>query len=249
MTLWFSILFIPIFLCWGSFLNVVAYRLIEGLSLLKPRSFCPTCKHKLAWYDLIPIFSYIQLRGSCRYCKNPISLLYLLIESLTALILWLIIYLIPFHYWFAYIIFSSALIVNIRTDLERLVIPTITSLYLVPIGWLLSWFKLLPLTLLESFLGSIIGYTILFVIAKIFYFFTKKEGLGSGDFDLLALIGAFMGPLGIWLSLLIGSIAGSIIGITLIIAGINSRSSKIPFGPFLSLGAFIALFYMHILLN
>ena len=234
--------FIPVFLCWGSFLNVVAYRLLINESFVCKRSYCPHCKHKIAWYDLIPLISFFLLKGKCRYCHKKITWLYPFIEIATALIFTLMIIFIEPSYWLGYGIFFSALIVNIRTDLQKMVIPRITSLYLAPIGCICAFLKLLPISFYQSLMGSIFGYFTLFIIAKTFYYTTKKQGLGEGDFDLLALIGAFTGIQGAWMSLFIGSVAGSIIGIFLILVEKYSRNTKIPFGPFLAFGALFYLF-------
>lgn len=237
---WFFL--IPLFLCLGSFFNVMAYRILAGKSFLRGRSRCPQCKSKLRWYDLIPVISFIALGGKCRYCHKQILWLYPFIEILTALIFLCMVLFIDLHYWIAYSLFFSALIINTRTDLQEMVIPNITSRYLIPIGWICAFLGIIPLMPLQSIIGSIIGYLILFLIAKTFYLITKKEGLGEGDFDLLAMIGAFTGIQGVFASLFYGSIIGSIVGILLIIFGKFSRNSKLPFGPFLALGATIHIF-------
>ncbi len=111
-----------LFVCWGSFLNVVAYRLIRAEDIISKRSSCTRCQHPIAWYDLIPILSWFILRGRCRNCHSPISLLYPLIEAITAVTLlwaWFVYDLPAFSIYFIYI---SALIVSIRTDLEEMVI-------------------------------------------------------------------------------------------------------------------------------
>ncbi|MCX5922679.1 MAG: prepilin peptidase [Candidatus Dependentiae bacterium] len=244
---------IPLFLCWGSFLNVVAYRLIHNGSLLRPRSYCPHCRRTLAWYDLIPVLSWLLLKGSCRYCKKSISFLYPLIELVTALSMTMLTIYVPWDYFLGYFIFFSALIVTIRTDLEFMLVSRFVSLFLVPLGILLSFFNLLPLSLCESALGALIGYGILAGIARTFFILTKKEGLGQGDVDLLAFIGSFTGIYGCWISLLIGSLAGSVIGITYMAFFKPNKSFKIPFGPFLALGAMIFVLFgpslMRILLH
>lgn len=226
-------------LCWGSFLNVVAYRLIHDGSFIKPRSFCPHCHHTLAWYDLIPLFSWIVLRGHCRYCHKSISWLYPFIELVTVLFLSLLIFCVPSNYLFAYFIFFSALIVTIRSDLETMLISRFVSLFLVPLGFLFSAINLLPITLFESIWGAVFGFCLLYSIGKIFYLFTKKEGLGQGDVDLLSFIGSFLGFYGCWFSLLLGSILGSIIGLVHILYTRSNTSHKIPFGPFLAIGAIL----------
>lgn len=224
---------------WGSFLNVVGYRLIRGKSLIAPRSYCPHCKHTIAWYDNVPLVSYILLGGKCRNCKQRISLLYPFIELLTALVMTALIYFITSDYWFGYFLFFSALIVTIRSDFETMLISRYVTLFAIPIGWGLSLFGFLPNTILQSILGTLIGYSLLFAIAQIFYWFTKKEGMGQGDLELLAFIGAFTGPFGCWISLLLGSVIGSIFGIGTMIILKQTQNVRIPFGPFLAMGALI----------
>ena len=222
-------------LCWGSFLNVVAYRSIKGKTLLG-RSQCPFCKQQLAWYDLIPLLSWLTLRGTCRHCHHPISWLYPFIEVLTALVTVLTLYLIEPMYWVGYGIFFSALIITIRTDLETMLIFRPVSIGFVPIGFLCSSLRLLPLTPTHSILGALFGYGTLWLIAWIFRYLRNIEGLGEGDLELLAMIGSFIGPTGAWISLFLGSVIGSIVGIVLLR---KSRNQAVPFGPWLSLGAII----------
>jgi leader peptidase (prepilin peptidase)/N-methyltransferase len=232
-----SLLFlVTLSLIWGSFLNVVAYRLIHNKSIVTPRSFCPHCKKTIAWYDNIPVLSWLLLRAKCRNCKNPISFLYPFIELLTAASFTSLYYFEP-TYFPAYAFFFSALIVIIRTDLEYMLISRASTLWLIPCAYALSYLNMLPLTLQESVIGSIVGYLTLFLVAHIFYLITKKQGMGEGDFDLLALIGAFVGLQGIFITLLIGSWIGTIAGIAYIFIGGKNLQVKIPFGPFLAFGA------------
>lgn len=230
-------------LLWGSFLNVVGHRLIRGLSIISPRSHCPLCKHAIAWYDLIPILSWFILKGHCRACGKHISALYPFIEFLTALTFTGLFTLVNPDFIPAYFLFFSALIVTIRTDLETLLISRIVTLFLIPLGILASFLYVLPLYPLESVLGSILGYGFLWATAKIFFLVTGKEGMGQGDLELLAFIGAFIGPLGVWATLLISTITGSIIGITYMRLMRKSHSIKIPFGPFLALGAMLYVLF------
>ena len=146
---------------------------------------------------------------------------------------------VPSHYFPAYFIFFSALIVTIRTDLEFMLISRFVSLYLVPLGWLLSYFNLLPISPYESIVGSISGYLCLGIFGLIFYLVTKKQGLGQGDVELLAFIGSFIGIIGWWSSLMIGSLLGSILGIIYLLLTKKGFGLKIPFGPFLALGAIL----------
>jgi len=229
--------------CWGSFLNVVGYRIIRGKTVLG-RSFCPHCSQTLSWYDLIPLVSYAYLRGKCRHCTIPISVLYPLIEALTVVSFFVAYYRIDEAYYFSTFIFFSALIVTIRTDLETMLISQWTTLALVPIGIVFSFADMIPLYPLNSILGAALGYFLPWSIGMLFYLITKKEGIGQGDFDLMALVGAFTGVLGVWATLLIGSLLGSLIGgMYLYLNGSFQRNVKLPFGPFLVVGALIYTLY------
>lgn len=229
--------FILLALIWGSFLNVVACRLISNQSIIHPRSHCPHCKTTIAWHDNIPVISWIVLGAKCRSCKKPISFLYPFIELLT-LSSFFALYAYAPTYFYAHAVFFSALIVTVRTDLEHMLISRLATIGVIPIAWTLSYFGMLPITLAGSLIGAIIGYLSLWIVAHIFYTLTKKHGLGEGDFDLLALIGAFCGTPGVFIAILIGSWVGTIASILYIIASRKkSLHIKVPFGPFLALGA------------
>jgi len=234
-------------LCWGSFLNLVAYRLVSGDKLFGLRSFCPHCKKIIAWYDNIPVVSWIILLGKCRNCKAPISFLYPLVELLTTGALMTLPY-IPGRYHGAYFIFFSALIVSIRSDLETMLISRYVTVFLIPLGLLFSSTDLLPITLTSSIAGIVLGYGSLFLASKTFFFLTKKEGIGQGDLELLAFIGSFVGFAGCWVTLFLGAVIGSIFGITYITLTGKSREVRIPFGPFLALGAILYVLFREQLL-
>jgi leader peptidase (prepilin peptidase)/N-methyltransferase len=236
---------IAMLLIWGSFLNVVGYRLVHNESIVWPRSRCIHCKTPIKWYDTIPVISWIHLRGRCRTCKERISLLYPFIELLTVLIGLLALYYIPLCYLPAYGLLCSALIVTIRSDIETMLISSIVTLGLVPIGMLCSAFGYLPISFTQSVVGALLGYGCLLIIAKLFFTYTKKHGLGQGDLELMALIGSFLGPVGVWITLLIGSWTGALFGVAYILLSGSDRSIKLPFGPFLAIGAFVAIFWQH----
>ena len=233
------------FLLFGSFLNVVGYRLIQDISIIQPRSFCPYCKTTLAWYDLIPLISWLMLRGSCRSCSHSISWLYPCIELLTACSFTALVAFFDPGYWIAYSIFFTALLVIIRTDAETMLISRFTTLAFIPVAYVLSYFNLLPITSTQSILGSLFGYILLWSIARLFYLIKNKQGMGEGDFDLLAFIGAFTGIAGAWVSLFIGSILGSCWGIYLLWLGYKPENTHIAFGPWLCLGALLYSLYLH----
>lgn len=178
-----------------------------------------------------------MLRGKCRNCTHPISVLYPFIEILTAVLLTALFVRIPMPYAASYCVFFSALIVTIRSDLETMLISRAVTIFLIPLGITLSALKLLPITLLDSLVGAAFGYLFLFSVSKLFFWLTKKEGIGQGDLELLAFIGSFIGIIGCWVSLVLGSIIGSIIGISYIVITRSSKAVKIPFGPFLAFGA------------
>ncbi len=241
---WIIFLF---FLCWGSFLNVVGYRVIHNKSILG-RSVCPRCSRKIAWYDLIPVISWILLQGACRYCKKRITILYPFIELLTAFLALLTYHYMPSQYWLAYGLFFSALIVTIRTDFETMLISRYATWCMIPCAFLLAAAGKLPLTLLSSLTGAVFGYLILWTIARVFYAVRKIEGLGEGDLDLLAMIVSFTGIMGAWTSLFVGSFLGSIVGITILFIT-KKKSTQIPFGPWLAAGALCYVFLQNHILS
>ena len=246
------------FLCWGSFLNVVAFRIVKDLPFFRKRSHCPKCDYQIAFYDNIPILSWILLRGKCRNCKTKISILYPFVELITlVLMLSLTIHTINLDlnypqnifYFLSYFIFFTALIIATRTDLQAMVIPQLFSLWLVPVGLFLSYLGFLKINFYQSLIGAIFGYSILWIIAKLFKFFTKKEGLGVGDMELLAMIGAFLGPIAVWFSLLIASLVGTLVGAIYIYFFAKTKGTKIPFGPFIVFGAILFFFFEDFLIR
>jgi leader peptidase (prepilin peptidase)/N-methyltransferase len=255
------IVIIALSLCWGSFLNMLSYRLTHDMSF-GGRSQCIHCAHTIAVRDLIPVFSWLWLKGACRWCSKPISPLYPFIELLTTLIFLSAYFYLPVDYWPAYFIFFSALIVTIRSDLECMLISRFATLYLIPLALILSLCGLAPVSPLESIIGACAGYGFLWGTAKLFTIFTGKHGMGQGDLDLLAFIGACTGIIGCWVSILAGSISGSVLGLgylgyqkfsarfyakplSSLPASSGFASVKIPFGPFLALGALIFVFFQQ----
>ncbi len=234
-------------LCWGSFLNVVAHRLLCGTSPFKGRSHCPACDTTIAWYDLIPILSWLHLRGTCRTCKTHISWLYPFIELLTALVFAGIVTFVPPNYWLATLFYTSALIVTIRTDITELTIMRQTTLFILPLAPLAAYFGLIPLTVASSLVGIAIGAGFIALVSLLFWLLTKKVGIGQGDIELCGLIGGFTGILGWWTALMIGSLLGTAVGIILLACQPSKRVPhsadceplKIPFGALLAIGSLI----------
>lgn len=238
--------------CWGSFLNVIGYRLIHQDSIFFPiRSYCPSCKKTLAFLDIIPIFSWIALNGSCRYCKEPISYLYPFIEIVTGIVS-VILYVHStdiFHLIFT-TIFCSALLIIIRTDLETMLISQWTTVFLIPIALTGTLLFPLPTSFFQSAVGACSAYAFLYSIAWCYKKFKQFDGIGEGDVEMLAMIGSFLGPSGWWLTLIVSSFLGSLAALFIILrARTNINNIKIPFGPFLALGAFITLLWEKLLLS
>lgn len=149
------------------------------------------------------------------------------------------------HYLAAYFVFFSALIVTVRTDLETMLISRYATLALVPVGCLLSLFGFLPISLTSSIVGALFGYGFLWLIRAAFKAVTGKIGIGQGDLDLMAFIGAFTGILGCWVTISIGSLAGALLGTAYLLATRQSTAKPLPFGPFLALGAVCFVLAQH----
>lgn len=232
-------------LCIGSFLHALAHRIAFDKPILLPRSHCPQCTALIAWYNNIPVLSWIILRGQCYSCKDNISWIYPVMELVTAINAVFIWHYMPLgNLWSRayYSIFTAALIISTTTDLHTMTIPQIASLWIAPIGIATAALGLLKITLLQSIIGSILGYLSLWSINFIFKKIRRIDGIGVGDMELFCMIGAFIGPLGLWHTLLIASISGSIAGGILRITK-REASTMLPFGPFLALGACCHLFF------
>ena len=230
--------------CIGSFLNVCIYRIPENRSIVFPGSFCPSCKNAIPFYLNIPILSYVFLMGKCKFCKIKISIRYPLIEALTgifALLLFLKFGLTPsFFYWF---VFISTLITISFIDFDHQIIPDIISLPGIII-FASSFYFLPEMTIKDTILGILLGGGSLYAVAFLYYLIKKQEGMGGGDIKLLAMIGAATGMKGVIFTIFTGSLLGTIFGILLMVyTKIKDTKLKIPFGPFLSAGAILYIFY------
>ena len=227
----------------GSFLNVCICRLPKEESIVWPGSHCPHCQKPIKFYDNIPLVSYFLLRGKCRYCKGSISPQYPIVEGITALSsLFLIMTFglsLSFLFYFAFI---AALTVVTVIDLYHQIIPDVISLPGIGVGLLAS--LLIPeITFWNSLVGILLGGGSLFLVATLYQWLFKREGMGGGDVKLLAMIGAFLGWKAVILTILLSSLIGSISGILVMVLKGKDFKYAIPFGPFLSVGAVIALFY------
>jgi leader peptidase (prepilin peptidase)/N-methyltransferase len=240
----FFLFFIFIFgLSIGSFLNVLIYRLPRSLKLTG-RSFCPTCKKKISWYDNIPVISYLFLRGKCRKCHSPISWQYPAVELVTGILFILVAYLISFdnHYWIiellSYWVIVSALIVIFFIDLKHQIIPDQVIYPAIVITFLFQTYSL-QLAIYSYFLAAL-GASLFFLIL---YLVTRGKGMGFGDVKLAVLMGLILGPQRLILALYLAFLTGALIGVILILAKKKRFGEQIPFGPFLSGATIIALFW------
>ncbi len=227
----------------GSFLNVCICRLPQEDSIVFPGSHCPRCKQPIRWYDNIPWFSYLLLRGRCRHCQTPISIQYPIVEGVTALAsLLLFLKFGPSLEYLFYFAFLASLIVITVIDLYHQIIPDVISLPGIAVG-LLGAAVFTHRPFLEALLGMLLGGGSLFFVASVYQWLFKREGMGGGDVKLLAMIGAFLGWKAVILTVLLSSLIGSVVGILIMIVKGKDFKYAIPFGPFLSLAAAIALFY------
>ncbi|MBK9614622.1 MAG: prepilin peptidase [Uliginosibacterium sp.] len=250
-------------LCVGSFLNVVVYRLplmlerrwlqeaaairhepppeFPKLNLALPRSACPQCDHNLSAVENIPVISYLVLRGRCAHCSAKISFRYPLVEATTG-ILSVVIALSfgPTLYGAACLVFACALLALSLIDYDTQLLPDDLTL---PLVWGSILFNLVTQTipLSDSVIGAIIGYLSLWSIYWVFKLITGKEGMGYGDFKLLAAIGAFLGWQSLLVVVLIASCAGAIAGISLMLFTGHQRGTPIPFGPYLAFAGVAAI--------
>jgi leader peptidase (prepilin peptidase)/N-methyltransferase len=229
----------------GSFLNVCIIRLPKGESIIIPGSHCPQCNHPIKFYDNIPLISYLLLGGKCRYCKRSISAQYPLVEGTTAIssLLLFLKWGLSLSYFF-YFSFVAALIIITVIDLYHQIIPDVISIPGIGVG-LLGALIIPHITFFNSLLGILLGGGSLFVVATFYQWLFKREGMGGGDVKLLAMIGAFLGWDAVILTILLSSLIGSITGIIIMVLKGKDFKYAIPFGPFLSLGAVIALFYKN----
>jgi leader peptidase (prepilin peptidase) / N-methyltransferase len=227
----------------GSFLNVCIYRLPKGESVVFPPSRCPGCGSRIPWYDNVPIFSYLLLRGRCRTCRAAISPQYPLVEAINGL-LTLFLFM-RFGLSFAFVVlflFCSALVVITFIDLEHQIIPDAISLPGIIAGFAFSFF-LPQLGWKDSLIGILVGGGSLYLVATLYQLFTGKEGMGGGDIKLLAMMGAFFGWKAVPFIIFVSSLVGSVIGVTVMLVQKKDTKLAIPFGPFLAFGALLYIFF------
>jgi leader peptidase (prepilin peptidase)/N-methyltransferase len=225
----------------GSFLNVCIYRLPRRLSIVWPASRCTSCGRALKWYENIPVLSYLALGGHCRTCRSPISIVYPVVELVTA---------ITFLVMFARfglqpllavrLVFGCAMIVLLFIDLQHRILPNAITLPGIVVGVTASFLVPAPPGWLDSLIGAAAGAGVLFAIGELYLRIRHEEGLGMGDVKMLGMIGAFLGWKLMLVAMVIASLLGSIVGLTVIAARKGGMKSALPFGTFLAIGALVA---------
>jgi leader peptidase (prepilin peptidase)/N-methyltransferase len=230
----------------GSFLNVCIHRIPLGKSIVSPPSSCPQCGQKIKYYDNIPLLSYIILSGRCRHCRTSIPLHYPVVEAVTGLLSAAL--LMKFHLtpqFFLFFFFSASLLTIAFIDLHHKVIPDILSIPLLILGFIVSLFKWGGIPWLDSLIGILGGGGFFYIVAVLFEKIAGREGMGGGDIKMLAMIGAWAGWKPLPTIILMSSLGGILIGGVSLLLARKEMRSKIPFGPFLSLGTLLWLFFGH----
>ncbi len=230
-------------LAWGSFLNVLIYRLPRGMSITRPASSCPRCKKKIKYYDNIPLLSYLILRGRCRNCKGKIPLSYPLVEFLTPLSFLLLHsqYSLSF-FFFASCLFSSVLIILGFIDYYHQILPDEITLPALVLALIFSFFRK-DLNLTQALIGAVAGAGFLLFVYGAYFLLRKKEGLGMGDVTMMLMIGAYLGLPRAFFTLIAASLAGALVGVFFIFFRKKSLSYSLPFGTFLAPASFISLLW------
>jgi leader peptidase (prepilin peptidase) / N-methyltransferase len=248
----------------GSFLNVCILRIPADKSVVLPASSCPKCGKEIAPYDNIPVVSWILLGGKCRRCKGKISAMYPAIELLTGLLF------LACYFTFGltletlkWSVFASLLVVLTITDLRERILPDAVNFFGLGAGLLFSmftkpvdgaslwlanrWFEFPPptaaLSVADAVLGAAVGSGLLWAVAEGYFRLRGREGMGLGDVKMMAAVGAFLGLKRTLMTVLAGSLLGSVIGIAVISISRKGRDYELPFGTFLGAGALLVLFF------
>ncbi len=260
-------------LCVGSFLNVCIARMPEDRSIVSPGSHCPSCGYSLRWYDNIPVLSWLMLRAKCRNCALPISPLYPAIEllmGLLGLLLWRQIVgpiqdTLPvpdLAAWLVYLGFVAMLVASTYIDLRHYIIPDEFSIYAAPVGILavvgLGWLGFdgvgsgghLALSWQQSVVGALVGGGSLLAVWAVWRVLRGMDAMGFGDIKLMAMMGAFLGALPAMLFIILfACLAGTAVGIPLMIKQRRGLKLMLPFGPFLAISGLIYLYFGEVLVS
>ena len=235
---------------WGSFSNVCIYRLPNSGNVAKGRSFCPICKNKIKWFDNIPFFSFLFLKGKCRQCTKPISFQYLVVELLSA-----ISFVVIFHLYgisittLLLLILSIFFIIIFFIDLKHFIIPNELTFPLMFMGFLKSFDPNLNQTIfpnyINSLIGGLFGYLIIWLIIFFYKKVRKKEGMGLGDAKLLAAVGFWFGWVCIPFTIFFSSVIALIAVTPSLIKKKKDMTTQIPFGPYIIIGCVIYVLFKN----
>jgi leader peptidase (prepilin peptidase) / N-methyltransferase len=248
----------------GSFLNVCIVRIPGGKSIVMPASACPKCGAAIRPWDNIPVVSWLVLRGKCRSCKTPISWMYPVVELLTGVLFW------ACYYTFGlttellkWAIFSALIIVLVFTDLRERILPDVVnysgfaaglalSLVTQPSDGVALWlanrvFEFPPpapvISLVDALLGAALGSGLLWLVSEAYFRLRGREGMGLGDVKMMLMAGAFLGMRRTLLTILAGSLLGSVLGLGFMMARRKDSDYELPFGSFLGMAAVLVMFF------
>jgi len=224
----------------GSFSNVCVHRIPRGESIVLPGSHCPQCHHAIAMYDNIPVLSWLLLRAACRHCGNPIAWRYPVMEMVMGLC-WAGLamhYALQAELLVALVLFF--LLWNLTViDLETYLLPNALTYPGIILGLGFSYWLGGFSGAQAAVIGAMAGYGIFWLVARVFLMFTGREGMGYGDFKLLAMLGAFMGWQALPFIILASSVVGTVVGLIFIVLARRGIRSEIPFGPYLALAGML----------
>tara|TARA_A100001011_G_scaffold38681_1_gene36535 strand:+ start:37 stop:804 length:768 start_codon:yes stop_codon:yes gene_type:complete len=239
---------------WGSFCNVCIYRLPLEKNIIKGRSFCTSCEKQINWYDNIPLLSFIFLKGKCRCGKSKINLQYFLVELVSAISFVLI------YYFYGVsittlllIILTIFFIIIFFIDLKHYIIPNELTFPLMLIGFIKSFDPNLNQSLfpnyINSLIGGLFGYSIIWLIIFFYKNLRKKEGMGLGDAKLIAVVGFWFGWFSIPFTIFISSLVALIFSVPSLLKKTRDMSTQIPFGPFIIIGCLIYVYFANYIKN
>ena len=260
----------------GSFLNVVIHRIPKMMeatwrqearelldqpapkgeaeppifNLVTPGSHCPHCNHRIRWYENVPVVSWALLKGRCNGCKAPISKRYPVIELLTALVAGLCAWRFGYDPWLIFMLYGSFTLLALAViDLDTTLLPDDLTYPLLWAGLLAAVLGISPVSLPDAVIGAMAGYLALWSLYWVFKLLTGKEGMGYGDFKLLAALGAWLGWQYLPVVVLLSSVVGLVFAVSMMASGSVKRDQGIPFGPYLAIAGWIALLWGEVIVS
>jgi leader peptidase (prepilin peptidase) / N-methyltransferase len=260
----------------GSFLNVVIHRIPKMMeatwrqearelldqpapkgeaeppifNLVTPGSHCPHCNHRIRWYENVPVVSWALLKGRCSGCKAAISKRYPIIELLTALVAGLCAWRFGYDPWLIFMLYGSFTLLALAViDLDTTLLPDDLTYPLLWAGLLAAVLGISPVSLPDAVIGAMAGYLALWSLYWVFKLLTGKEGMGYGDFKLLAALGAWLGWQYLPVVVLLSSVVGLVFAVSMMASGSVKRDQGIPFGPYLAIAGWIALLWGEVIVS